>query len=390
MNEVKTKKEQSRVWRWRRSIGQSDLPATTRQVLQALSEFMGVNGDSCFPSVDDVATKTGRDRKTVRWHLLIAENRGWLVIQSAGWTGPQHQRKSYIARWPDAVSEDADLGADAGEGAGEADPNRWGDTPPPDGADFPAYNTSPLTSPNTTPDKNASGGADAVTNKVRMRKQFLEWLVTYPGFSNFSDSEARKIWYRLTENDRRECIRLTPAFLRWSGKGKLSSPAHYLRDRAWENVPIEVAERPELIDAKSFSPLWMATRFSMLLQPPTGNVVFTAFDRNRTDKTQEEIRLEKLAVHGWPNVNDMMADMKRGRPHKCPTALCAISDAFKPVKKDGDLYAAWSRLHGRRGWPWFTFAPNYLPFPAVDLGVTNLDAAVEDAIAELETQMSKV
>ncbi|WP_223565291.1 helix-turn-helix domain-containing protein, partial [Agrobacterium tumefaciens] len=98
-------KQSSRVWRWRRAIGESDLPATTRDILRVLSEFMGENGDSCFPSVSDVSQKSGRDRKTVREHLSLAESRGWLVVESAGFSGPQHARKAYVARWPDGHNE---------------------------------------------------------------------------------------------------------------------------------------------------------------------------------------------------------------------------------------------------------------------------------------------
>lgn len=329
----------------------------------------------------------------MREHLVAAEKAGWLKIESAGFTGPQHARKQYVARWPDSQCEDVDSGEIEGSAittAGETDPRTWGDVPPLDGVQCPTYKTSPLTSPNTTPEKNADASADGVMDKVRIRRDFLRWLPTFPGYEQFSDATARKEWFSLSDAERRACVRLTPAFLRWLGKGKPSSPAHYLRDRAWEGLPADAAHTPELIDAKSFSPLWMATRFAMLLQPPTGVIVLTAFDKNRPDKTEAEVRREKLIVHGWPNVNAMMADMRRGRPHKCPTALLPLSKEFKAVRKADDLYGAWGRLHQQRGWPFFDFAPDFVPFPAADLGVTNQDAAVEAALAELEAQISKV
>ncbi|MEH0295886.1 helix-turn-helix domain-containing protein [Agrobacterium sp. CCNWLW71] len=391
-------KQSSRVWRWRRAIGESDLPATTRDILRVLSEFMGENGDSCFPSVSDVSQKSGRDRKTVREHLSLAENRGWLVVESAGFSGPQHARKAYVARWPDGHNETGipspEFDGSAPVTDGEYLPGSGGDVPSLDGVDFPTYNTSPQTSPNNSPEKNAGAGARSVLDRVKIRRQFLRWLPSIPGYENHSDASARAEWLKLSDSERRECIRLTPAYVRWIGKGAMPSPANILRDRAWEKLPSTVtAAKPELIEAKSFSPLWMTTRFSMLLQPPTGSIVITAFDRGRIAngmKTEDETRREKLAAHGWPAVNEMMADMRAGKPYLCPAVLEELSSELKSVKRDSDLFAAWARLHDRRGWPFFTFTPNYVPLPAVDLGITDLNAAVDAAMENFETLISKV
>jgi hypothetical protein len=387
------RKEQPRVLQWRRAFEASNLHPTTRHILGTLIGFMGPNGDNCFPSIADVAKRSGRDRGTVSEHIAKAQAAGWLRVDSAGWTGPQHARKTYIARWPDSVFDEGNsasyltivaTGCDAG-----VDPDRCGTTPPPDAVQSSAYKTSPQTSPNNSPEK-TSAGADGIADRKRIRKHFLVWLAAYPNFEQYSDAEARKWWFKLSEDDRRECIRLSPAYFRWMGKQKLPSPQHFLRDRAWMEVPADSVNKPELIEVKAFSPLWMLTRFSMLFQPPTGTFVLTTFDRNRVDKSQEEVRLQKLAVYGWPNVNAMTKAMKERQATACPTALEPLTAGFKSVKKDSDLYEAWSRLHARRGWPFFGFAPNYVPFPAIDLGVDDLDAAVEAAIAELETTISKV
>lgn len=397
MNEQRKPKEQSRVWRWRRAIGGSDLHATTRHILQVLSEFMSVNGDSCFPSINDVSQKSGRDRKTVREHLESAERAGWLVVESAGWSGPQHARKSYVARWPDNLCDDTDSGDDFDSSAlatdGELDPDRWGETPQPDGAGFPAYKTSPQTSPNTTPDKDAGAGAVSVADRVRIRKQFLEWFPTYPGYSNYSDGEARKQWFKLSDRERRDCIRKTDAYVRALGKGIVSSPAHYLRDRAWEGLTAEELV-PEKIDAKPFSLLWMVTFYSLLLQPPTGNYVITAFERGEIAsrrRTEDDVRNEKLSKYGWPNVMTMLRNLKKTDLHACPSRLqkVATSEILRPVDPESELYAAWRRHHARRGWPFFPFAPGRIHLPFVDVTAPDLNAAVDAAMTEFETLIAK-
>lgn len=397
MNEVE-RPAQSRVWRWRRAIGESDLPATTRDILRVLSEFMDREGGSCFPTVTDVARKCGRDRGTISDHLKIAEQAGWVEIQNGTFGGQKWRRQSYVARWPQGAGADASADDVAGdlsdEKVGEFAVEGGGVTPHDVAAQSPKDNTSPLTSPNTTPEMSAGARVLARTDRQRINRDFLLWLPTWPGYHRYSDASARREWFALSENDRRSCIRLTPAYLRlMSGKVR-SNPATYLREKAWEGLPTVDAETlPEKIEAKSFSPLWMAARFSFLLQEPRGQIVLTAFDKRRIDagqRTLEEVRREKLQINGWPAVNAMMSAMKAKQPFMVAAALDDLAGAFRSVKRDGELYAAWGRLHALRGWPFFTFTPNYVPFPTVDLTTVDLDAAVDAAMTEFAELLSRI
>lgn len=393
MNEQTKPKQQSRVWRWRRAIDESDLPPTTRHILQTLSGWMGVNGDSCFPSILDISKRSGRDRKTVREHLAIAETLGWLVVDSAGFSGPQHARKSYVARWPDNLIEGAVSGEDIDGSApptdGEFDPDRWGGSPQLEGVDFPTYKTSPTNTPNNSPDKTGAG-ADSVAARMKIRKQFLDWFPTFPNYSSYSDAMARKEWFKLTEREREDCIRLTPAYVRWIGKGA-SSPAHYLRDKAWDGVP----DGPELIDAKPFSLLWMVTFYDHLFQPPTCSLELSPVEKFMVETgkaTAEKFEREKLVKAGWPKVGPMLRNLKKTDRHACPSRLqqFATSEILKGVDPASDLYAAWKRLHAARGWPFFPFAPGRIHLPFVDADAPDLDVAVAAAINEFEILISKV
>ncbi|MGI2036395.1 LexA family protein [Rhizobium panacihumi] len=382
MNEIE-RPAQSRVWRWRRAIGESDLPATTRDVLRVLSEFMDVNGASCFPTVLQIAEKMGRDRGTVSHHLNAADQAGWIEIQVGNFSGQKHRRQSYLARWPDEPREPAENVGELGEEVGGIRPH---DVAAQSGQD----NTSPKNSPTTSPE-NAHARGRPRADLQRINKQFLEWLPTWPKYAEYSDATARRNWRSLSDAERAACIRLTPFYLKQFGN-KRSSPGDYLRDRAWEGLSLP-EEVPEWIEAKSFSPLWMATRFSLLLQPPSGQIIITAFERGRIDAgsvTLDEVRRPKLIAGGWPAVNGMLEAMRKGRGWKCPAALADVVGDFKSVKKDSDLFAAWSRLHERRGWPFFSFAPSYVPFPAVDLGTADLDAAVDAVMTEFAALLSKV
>lgn len=370
---------QSRVWQWRRAIGESDLHATTRDILRLLSEFMDRDGGSCFPTIADIAAKSGRDEKTISRHLKMAELKGWLEIQTGIFSGQRWRNQSYLAAFP--------AGQKLPEFSPEAEGIVGGKHPEPWGQD----NTSPYTSTNTSPE-NAGGRVLTRNERLRINREFLRWLPTWPNYEHYSDATARREWFLLSNDQRRGCILLTPAYLR-TLKGR-SSPADYLRDKAWEELPPDVVNAPpEKIEAKAFSPLWMTYRFSLLLQPPSGQVAFTKFDNDRIEagqKTRDELLRAKLAVGGWPAVNDMISDMRAGLPFRCSAALEAFTGELRSVKRDSELFAAWGRLHERRGWPFFSFTPNYIPFPAVELGADDLDAAVEAAMTEFAGLLSKV
>jgi hypothetical protein len=341
---------------------------------------MDRDGGSCFPTIADLSKKSGRDRKTISRALRRAADDGWLEIQNGIFSGQRWRNQSYVVCFP----EERKVGELRSE-AGGALPHELGEPCPQD-------NTSPINSPNNSPE---NAGARALTRADRQRigREFLMWLPTWPKYADYSDATARREWFMLSADERKACIALTPAYVRQFGK-KRSSPGDYLKDRAWEGLPLSAVEaRPEKIEAKSFSPLWMVGRFWLLSQPPTGQVAFTKFDNDRIEaglKSRDELLREKLTVNGWPSVNAMTAAMRGGHPFPLPAALEEFCGEMRSVKKGSDLFDAWGRLHGRRGWPFFTFSPNYVPFPSVDLETADLDAACEAALTDFLKLLCKV
>lgn len=90
---------------WRSAIASKYGPSkpSTRHVLLTLSLWMSAKGDSCFPSQETLAEATGMTRKSVRTHIQVAEEEGWLERNAHGFGGQRWRRYDYAAKVPLAV-----------------------------------------------------------------------------------------------------------------------------------------------------------------------------------------------------------------------------------------------------------------------------------------------
>jgi len=69
----------SPLFSWRAAICDSDLPPTTRLVALTLSLHMNERGGSAFPKQATLARESGLNVETVRDHLRMLRETGWLV-----------------------------------------------------------------------------------------------------------------------------------------------------------------------------------------------------------------------------------------------------------------------------------------------------------------------
>lgn len=69
-------------WNWRELVASEHGPAspTTRHVLLTLSLHMNEHGESCFPSQELLAKRTGLSERAVRTHLDLAEKQGFIAV----------------------------------------------------------------------------------------------------------------------------------------------------------------------------------------------------------------------------------------------------------------------------------------------------------------------
>ena len=95
-------KRPSPVFRWRRSICESALPATARHTALTLSLYMNESGGSAFPGGARLRDETGLSLRTVRTALATLEETGWLIVVRRGSSLPGKVRiaTEYRAGFP--------------------------------------------------------------------------------------------------------------------------------------------------------------------------------------------------------------------------------------------------------------------------------------------------
>lgn len=112
---------ENRSWSWRHAILKSDLPATTRHVLLTVSCFMNDVGGGCYPTQEQIAEASGLTDRSVRQHIEVAIEAGWLKRKEHGFRGQKWRNYEYEASWPsqdvEAPAQHIEEGAERLSGA---------------------------------------------------------------------------------------------------------------------------------------------------------------------------------------------------------------------------------------------------------------------------------
>ncbi|KZK96325.1 hypothetical protein PsAD5_02512 [Pseudovibrio sp. Ad5] len=94
-------REFQNVEEWHREVSQSDLDASTRLVLFALSLFANRMGEGVWASVGTLADRTGLSKPSVIKHLKLAEVSDWIVVKRHDANGAKLMRNQYSLKFPE-------------------------------------------------------------------------------------------------------------------------------------------------------------------------------------------------------------------------------------------------------------------------------------------------
>ncbi|MGH0001320.1 helix-turn-helix domain-containing protein [Pseudovibrio ascidiaceicola] len=86
---------------WHRGVSQSDLEASTRLVLFALSLFANRIGEGVWTSVGTLADRTGLSKPSVIKHLKLAEQADWIAVKRHDANGAKLTRNEYLLKFPE-------------------------------------------------------------------------------------------------------------------------------------------------------------------------------------------------------------------------------------------------------------------------------------------------
>ncbi|KQU79829.1 hypothetical protein ASD00_36080 [Ensifer sp. Root31] len=245
-------------------------------------------------------------------------------------------------------------------------------------------------------EREAEGQEGQSESSAAIDKAFWALAKDWPGFAGMPKEPARRAWYALTADERREAADRFPRWLdllKAQKKSHVPAPSTYFGEKLWLAVPsAEEASKPANVPAPPYGKLWNSTRIADLLLPPTGVVAGpTGFEQaqiNAGKTTLADVMAEKRMRSGWPTVNLMHERARDRQGWLCPRLLDEAAHGFEQVHRDSDRMEAWRREHKRRGWPFFDGRlPDWIYFPSIDAS-EDLDRAVAEAVDRYREKIS--
>ncbi|MDW9818187.1 helix-turn-helix domain-containing protein [Sinorhizobium meliloti] len=381
------------------------LGSTNRKMLAVrLADFADDDGKGIWPTVGRLARETELSERTVQRILSEFVDEGLLIVRrKGGWKPGEGTRYDFnmsaLVRLRAAKVATEGCHSDTRDTVTPMTAETGtGDT---DDAEGCHGDTQTVIEPPIQPSdlregaREAEGQESQIETEQSIEKGFWALVKDWPGFAGMPKEPAKRAWFALSADERRDAAERFPRWLQLLKAQKKShtpAPSTYFGEKLWRDVPAqdEVA-KPVNAMAAPFGKLWSAARISELLMAPTGIIAPpTQFQLSliRQGKTTlDEVRAEQRMRCGWPSVNTMHERARERQGWLCPLALEEVAQGFQQVHRDGEQLVAWRREHQRRGWP---FPEGKLPdwsyFPPIE-GDGDLDLLVAEAVERFRDQI---
>ncbi|MDW9440962.1 helix-turn-helix domain-containing protein [Sinorhizobium meliloti] len=382
------------------------LGSTNRKMLAVrLADFADDDGKGIWPTVGRLARETELSERTVQRILSEFVDEGLLIVRKkGGWKPGEGTRYDFnmsaLGRLQAAkmavegchgVTRDTVTPVTAAIGTGDTDDAEGchGDTqtviePPIEPSDL------------REGAREAEGQESQTETEQSIEKGFWALVKDWPGFAGMPKEPAKRAWFALTADERREAAERFPRWLQLLKAQKKShtpAPSTYFGEKLWMDVPAQdEAAKPVNAMAAPFGKLWSAARISELLMAPTGIIApptqfqLSLIKQGKT--TLDEVRAEQRMRCGWPSVNTMHERARERQGWLCPLALEEAAQGFQQVHRDSEQLAVWRREHQRRGWPFPEGRlPDWVYFPPIE-GGGDPDLLVAEAVERFRDQIS--
>lgn len=86
---------------WKKAIRSSNLPSSSKLILHTLADHMNGDGRSCYPTQQMIADETSFIRKTIKTHIEICLDRGFITRYKHKSEHQKYINHGYIAKIPD-------------------------------------------------------------------------------------------------------------------------------------------------------------------------------------------------------------------------------------------------------------------------------------------------
>ncbi|MDI7924578.1 helix-turn-helix domain-containing protein [Ferirhizobium litorale] len=350
----------------------------------------------CFPSQETLADDCELPRSTLNVHLGDLERAGLIRREQRRDKGSKRQESTryrfpfepgFVAAVPSSPCPEAGHGSEDPVSRNEGEPS-------PENGESRVQNldSNPVREPVIEPVNSREGASERDEDRKSIERDFKRWYPTWPTYVSDSEPAARKAWFELSADERRQAAERTGAYVeavKASGRKLLCSAGVYLFEKRWEKLPEPRAEAVAPVLHKPFGKAWNALRLAELLAPIAPLPPMTATNRmlvERGGALGDQVRREHRERYGWPKVSRMHERAARAEGVTIGPQYVAISEDFELVHVDSAKAEAWRALHAARGWPWLPDMGKHpwLYFPAAD---GDGEAAVSAALARFETMI---
>ncbi|MDW9588679.1 helix-turn-helix domain-containing protein [Sinorhizobium meliloti] len=382
------------------------LGSTNRKMLAVrLADFADDDGKGIWPTVGRLARETELSERTVQRILSEFVDEGLLIVRrKGGWKPGEGTRYDFnmsaLVRLQAAkVASEGCHGDTRDTVTPMTAETGTGDTDDVEGCHG---DTQTVIEPPIEPSdlregaREAEGQESQIETEQSIEKGFWALVKDWPGFAGMPKEPAKRAWFALSADERREAAERFPRWLQLlkaQKKSHIPAPSTYFGEKLWMDVPAQAeAAKPANAMAAPFGKLWSAARISELLMVPTGIIAPpTQFQLSliRQGKTSlDEVRAEQRMRCGWPSVNTMHERARERQGWLCPLALEEAAQGFQQVHRDSEQLAVWRREHQRRGWPFPDGRlPDWVYFPPIE-GEGDPDLLVAEAVERFRDQIS--
>lgn len=380
-------------------------------VLLALADFADDDG-WCFPAVDTLAAKSRMAGRSVQRAIRAMQEAGYLQVEANAGPGGANRYRVDVAALSRSGGGDklsppgGGEGGDTGVTGGVTSATGGGDTgvtltviepseEPEEREGAGARDTSPEPEPAAavTSGTGTEDDRKALTRRVKALELGPPGGKSWPGAAGSSTEWAVARFAELSpdERDRAEALRGAYLALCEAERVKPVALGVYFRDRKFEGIRPEIAERALAAgqpkpEARPFGPVWAALRMRALLAGPeiaTGeDDPFAASEaihaamlavseataagwraRNGLaldgdgalvfpEGYAQAWRLRQQAAKGFPTVARMDARASENAAWPCSEAELALAERCEPVPIGSQVWRDWEGEFASRGWPW--------------------------------------
>lgn len=223
---------------WRsafQSPGGPESPVT-RHVLLSISLYMSEKGEGAFPSMEKLSEDTGLNLRTIKKHVPLAEELGWIKVVKKAGRGRGWKRNDYKAQIPESYYKkmkefEAEVVNEIHQQGGEPY------TPPQNNVVNLSTGRGESECIDVVNEVHLITPVNSSSNSPETRARKISFDFFWEEYEKPIDEKTcRDLWSSLSEEDKKRAIGFIPSYKKYQPEHRYrKNPETFLSSRFWEN-----------------------------------------------------------------------------------------------------------------------------------------------------------